>query len=322
MLRLFSVYLDVTATNGLIESAVIGGTTNSTSSATNPDTITTEVDFDGMILALLICRPGDGHDFCIESQAVHDAVLYLIDHAPPQMHLVIVTRVNPPLPLARLRGSGRLNEFREEARIGVAFNLGYTDLWLRAGAKAAQRWFSEAEAIAARVHSLTLTLAAMSGLAQTQREQGRLREAESTLQRGLHDDSRSQDWQALQTQARTAVYRRLARLGVNDFPQHLKFEVAFTPTSWFNRYNVAKGAAFGSLSHNFRQVGYLRLQNRNRRYQNLYFVGGSTHPGNGLPLVLLSACLTTERILKEADSRQSLRAKSFAPSQLAVKGVE
>jgi phytoene dehydrogenase-like protein len=47
------------------------------------------------------------------------------------------------------------------------------------------------------------------------------------------------------------------------------------------------------------QVGYLRPQNRHRRYRNLYFVGGSTHPGTGLPIVLISARLTTERILKE-----------------------
>jgi len=47
------------------------------------------------------------------------------------------------------------------------------------------------------------------------------------------------------------------------------------------------------------QVGYLRPQNRHHRYGNLYFVGSSTHPGTGLPMVLLSARLTTERILKE-----------------------
>ena len=56
--------------------------------------------------------------------------------------------------------------------------------------------------------------------------------------------------------------------------------------------------AFG-LSHNFTQVGYLRPQNRHSDYQNLYFTGSSTHPGTGLPIVLLSARLTTERILED-----------------------
>jgi phytoene desaturase len=107
-----------------------------------------------------------------------------------------------------------------------------------------------------------------------------------------------QDWQALRSQARQAVLSRLAEAGMPYLESHFKFEAAFTPHIWLNRYNLAKGAAFG-LSHNFRQVGYLRPRNRHARYGNLYFTGSSTHPGTGLPMVLLSARLTVERILKE-----------------------
>lgn len=108
-----------------------------------------------------------------------------------------------------------------------------------------------------------------------------------------------QDWEALKSRARAAVLDRLTKDGVADLEAHLKFEVSYTPRDWMSLYNLAKGAAFG-LSHNFMQVGYLRPQNRHRRYRNLYFAGSSTHPGTGLPMVLLSAKLTTERILKEA----------------------
>ncbi len=45
-----------------------------------------------------------------------------------------------------------------------------------------------------------------------------------------------------------------------------------------------------------------RPHNRHPFYKNLYFAGGSTHPGNGVPLVLLSAKLTSERILKEMNN--------------------
>jgi phytoene desaturase len=113
------------------------------------------------------------------------------------------------------------------------------------------------------------------------------------------DHASEQDWRTLQSRARSAVLRRLGDLGVTDLEEHLKFEASYTPRTWLSMYNLAKGAAFGSINHNFLQVGYLRPQNRHRRYRNLYFAGGSTHPGNGLPLVLLSARLTTERILKE-----------------------
>jgi LuxR family maltose regulon positive regulatory protein len=48
----------------------------------------------------------------IDAQPIHDALTFLIQHLPPQMHLVITTRVDPPLPLARLRARGQLNELR------------------------------------------------------------------------------------------------------------------------------------------------------------------------------------------------------------------
>jgi phytoene desaturase len=116
-----------------------------------------------------------------------------------------------------------------------------------------------------------------------------------------HLDARSnQDWNALVNRARETVFARLAKeLGADDLREHIKFEIVYQPKTWKERFNLAKGAAFG-LSHNFWQVGYLRPQNRHKEYKNLYFAGASTHPGTGLPIVLLSARLTTERILKEA----------------------
>jgi phytoene desaturase len=90
---------------------------------------------------------------------------------------------------------------------------------------------------------------------------------------GCLDKARPMDWDALRDQAREAVLRRLAADG-------------------------SKGAGFG-LSHDFWQVGYLRPHNRHARYKNLYFVGSSTHPGTGLPIVLISARLVVERVLAE-----------------------
>jgi LuxR family maltose regulon positive regulatory protein len=48
----------------------------------------------------------------IEQPAIHDMVAFLLDHAPPRMHLAIATRVDPPLPLARLRARRQLTELR------------------------------------------------------------------------------------------------------------------------------------------------------------------------------------------------------------------
>jgi LuxR family maltose regulon positive regulatory protein len=48
----------------------------------------------------------------IEQQSIHDALAFLLDHLPPQMHLVIASRADPPLPLARLRTRSQLTELR------------------------------------------------------------------------------------------------------------------------------------------------------------------------------------------------------------------
>lgn len=116
---------------------------------------------------------------------------------------------------------------------------------------------------------------------------------------GHLDPSNQDEWQKLTDRAREAVFERIGtELGITDLREHIKFEIIHTPLSWKRAFNLAKGAAFG-LSHDFWQVGYLRPRNRHDRFKNLYFAGASTHPGTGLPIVLLSAKLAVERILKE-----------------------
>lgn len=48
----------------------------------------------------------------IEAQPIHDALSFLLENMPPQMHLVIATREDPHLPLSRLRAGGQLTELR------------------------------------------------------------------------------------------------------------------------------------------------------------------------------------------------------------------
>ena len=53
----------------------------------------------------------DDYQF-ISSQAVHEAVTFLLEHCPNTLHIVIATRSDPPLPLARLRARGQTVELR------------------------------------------------------------------------------------------------------------------------------------------------------------------------------------------------------------------
>jgi len=50
----------------------------------------------------------------ITAQPVHEAVAFVLDHQPPQMHLVLLTRTDPPLPLSRLRVRSQLVDIRAD----------------------------------------------------------------------------------------------------------------------------------------------------------------------------------------------------------------
>ena len=118
---------------------------------------------------------------------------------------------------------------------------------------------------------------------------------------GHLDPAKKQDWDQLREKARAAVIRRLKQLGMEDLEDHITLEICHTPEDWNKICNISRGSVFGSVAHNILQMGYFRPHNRHSQYKNLYFTGGSTHPGNGIPNVLLSAQLTAERILKPED---------------------
>mgnify|MGYP000228347775 FL=1 len=105
------------------------------------------------------------------------------------------------------------------------------------------------------------------------------------------------DWQQQTAQIKAHVLRRLAQLaGVRDLEKHIEYEAVYTPRYYRDALNLMKGSAF-SLAHNFLQVGYFRPHNKADKFANLYFTGGATHPGTGLPIVLISAKLTAERVV-------------------------
>jgi len=116
---------------------------------------------------------------------------------------------------------------------------------------------------------------------------------------GHVDRKKKQDWDDQKKKTRMALIQRLKQLGLEDIEEHIKFEICYTPENWEHACNISRGSVFGSLAHNLMQMGYFRPHNQHGRYKNLFFVGGSTHPGNGIPNVLLSAKLTAERILNK-----------------------
>lgn len=115
---------------------------------------------------------------------------------------------------------------------------------------------------------------------------------------GHVDITKKQDWDELKAKSHKALVDRLRKLGLEDIEDHIKFEICYTPENWEKACNITRGSVFGSLAHNLMQMGYFRPHNQHHKYRNIYFTGGSTHPGNGIPNILLSARLTSERILE------------------------
>lgn len=88
------------------------------------------------------------------------------------------------------------------------------------------------------------------------------------------------------------------KAGMEDIRRRVVFEEIRTPEDWKWDYNLEEGAAFG-IGHGISQVGYFRPPLASRSIGRLYFVGASTRPGTGVPLVTIGARLVAGRIGRE-----------------------
>lgn len=106
------------------------------------------------------------------------------------------------------------------------------------------------------------------------------------------------DWQVEAPRYRDAMIDRMERWGLTDLRSRIKVERLFTPDDFRHGFNSAMGSAFG-LAHTIPQIGYFRPHNRHQTLENLYFVGCSTQPGTGIPMVIIGSRLLAERIDQE-----------------------
>lgn len=90
------------------------------------------------------------------------------------------------------------------------------------------------------------------------------------------------------------VFQRLQATAGFD-PAKVRAKQVYGPRDWESDLNLAGGAAFG-LSHDLFQSAFFRPGNRSRDNRGVYYVGASTIPGNGMPMVLISAELAERRL--------------------------
>ena len=87
------------------------------------------------------------------------------------------------------------------------------------------------------------------------------------------------------------------RIG-RDLTDVIEVKKVMDPRDWQDKFNLYRGSGLG-LSHSLNQIGGLRPNNFDEKFSNLYYVGASTTPGTGLPMVLISSHLVTKRIMKD-----------------------
>jgi phytoene desaturase len=107
------------------------------------------------------------------------------------------------------------------------------------------------------------------------------------------------DWNQAAAPVREMLLDKLAQVVDPHIRQHIVWERQFTPQDFQTQYNAVLGTAFGSLAQGLFQSAYFRPHNKAHDIEGLYFVGQGTYPGIGMPMVLISARLVTERIMHE-----------------------
>jgi 1-hydroxycarotenoid 3,4-desaturase len=103
------------------------------------------------------------------------------------------------------------------------------------------------------------------------------------------------DWRTEAPRCRARILDTLARFG---WTPRLRAEAQLTPADFAARFPSSRGAIYGQASNSMR-AAFKRPANRVPGVAALYLVGGTVHPGAGLPMVALSARIATELALED-----------------------
>jgi phytoene desaturase len=108
-------------------------------------------------------------------------------------------------------------------------------------------------------------------------------------------NNQGQDWDAMIAEARKNIITKVNRILQTDIEPLIEVEDVLEPRTIESRTSSANGALYGNSSNNI-YAAFLRHANYSSDIKNLYFCGGSVHPGGGIPLCLLSAKIMTEMV--------------------------
>lgn len=108
-------------------------------------------------------------------------------------------------------------------------------------------------------------------------------------------NNQGQDWDQMISDARNNIIRKINNVLKTDIEKLIEVEEVLEPRTIESKTSSAQGALYGNSSNN-RYAAFLRHANFSSKIDNLYFCGGSVHPGGGIPLCLLSAKIMSEMV--------------------------
>jgi phytoene desaturase len=110
--------------------------------------------------------------------------------------------------------------------------------------------------------------------------------------------NQGQDWDALIAQCRVNVLKKLSKMLKTDISALIKTEAVLDPLSIESKTSSYTGSLYGTSS-NSKMAAFMRHPNFKSSIKGLYFVGGSVHPGGGIPLCLKSAKIVASLISED-----------------------
>lgn len=106
---------------------------------------------------------------------------------------------------------------------------------------------------------------------------------------------KNQNWDKIVPEYKNIIINKIKELLKIDLSNKIIFEQILTPETLMIKTESSFGSIYG-ISSNYKTSAFLRQRNVSKTYKNLYFVGGSVHPGGGIPLVLSSAMIVNSLI--------------------------
>ena len=97
---------------------------------------------------------------------------------------------------------------------------------------------------------------------------------------------------------RDAILAHIAETTGEDFRNDIELERIFSHRDFTSDYNAFKGTALG-ISHTLSQTAVFRPGFKSKKIENLYYSGQYTHPGVGVPMVMIASKLVSDKVARE-----------------------